>query len=302
MKDAKVFEKKIKKLLAGMKKAEGAHREDNPFRLLAWAALEENASKAQASRAMAAFDKEFVSVNELRVAQPGELVEMLGKNYPRPRETAKQIIGGLNEVFYDANGLSMAHLAGMAKRDLRQKLSALKLSPYVAASLVLFAFEGHAIPVDDDLADTLAMDGYVAEGSSVKDVQGFLERVIAQKNAAVAHQHLRSYVARRAEVLAKKRKADRQARLAAERKAAEAEAKAAAEKEAAAKAKAEAQAKANAAKKPKRKAASAKERADKKTAEKTAGKTTKKIAKKKSAPGKASAKEAKKKPAEKSRK
>jgi len=117
MKDAKVFEKKIKKLLAGMKKAESTHREDNPFRLLTWAALEENASKTQASRAMAAFDKEFVDINELRAAQPSELVEMLGKNYPRPRETAEQIIGGLNEVFYDANELSMARLAGMAKRD-----------------------------------------------------------------------------------------------------------------------------------------------------------------------------------------
>ena len=283
MKDAKSFEKKIKKLLAGMKKVKQARQDEDPFRLLTLAALEENASDAQASRAMAAFDKEFVDINELRVAQPGELVEMFGKSYPRPRETAEELLGGLNAIFYDANEFSMAHLAVMAKRDLREKLSALKLSPYVAASLVLFAFEGHAIPVDDDLADTLAMDGYAAEGSSIKDVQGFLERVIAQKNAAAAHHHLRGYVARRAEALAKKRRADRQARLAAERKAAEAEAKAAAEKEAAAKAKAEAQAKAKAAKRPKRKTASAKKRAAKKTAEKTAGKTTKKIAKKKSA-------------------
>ena len=245
MKDAKSYEKKVKKLLSDMKKPKAAPGKADPVEMLVLASLEENASPVLAGRAMAIFTKEFVDLNELRVAQPKELVELMDKNYPHARQTAEQIAHGLRKVFYDVNDLSMAHMATMTKRDLRRKLSELELSPYVAAALVLFAFDGHAIPVDRDLAETLAMDGYVAEDSDIADVQGFLERIVTQKNAVAAHEFFRGYIAKRADALAKKRKADEQVRLAAERKAAEqaeAKARAEAEKKAAADARTEAKA------------------------------------------------------------
>ncbi len=275
MKDAKSYEKKVKKLLSGMKKPKAAPGKADPVEMLVLASLAENASPALAGRAMAIFIKEFVDLNELRVAQPKELVEMMDKNYPHARRTAEQITYSLRKVYYDVNDLSMAHMATMTKRDLRRKLSELELSPYVAAALVLFAFDGHAIPVDRDLAETLAMDGYVTESSDIADVQGFLERIITQKNAVAAHEFFHSYVAKRADALAKKRKAAEQVRLAAERKAAErAEAKARAEAEE--KAAAEARTKAKEAKA----AEAAKKRKKKKRAE-ARSKTGKTPAKKK---------------------
>jgi len=299
MKDAKSYEKKVKKLLVGMKKGKTGSRQDDPLLLLVRAALEENASTANVEKSLSTFEKEFVDINELRVAQPGELVDLLDRSYPNSRRTSERITTALNKVFYDANDLTLGHLESMAKRDLRRKLSELGLSPYIAGTLILMVFNGHAIPVDEDLVETLEMDGYVAPGSDLTEVQAFLERVISQKDAIAAHEFFRGYVAKRSEALAKKRKAEQQARLAAERKAAqEAEAKARAEAEK--KAAAEARAKAKAAKVLEKKRATRKAEARKFAARKTGKAARKKTVKaaahasRKKTVGKTKAKKAKK--------
>lgn len=289
MKDAKLYEKKVKKLLAGMKKSKAPAERGDPIEVLLRALVEQNATDAHADMAIAVFDKEFININELRVAQPNELVELLGQEYPDARKTAVDICEGLNKVFYDANGLSMDHLADLSKRDLRRRLTSLNLSPYVVGSLVLFAFDGHAMPVDADLAETLSMDGDVGADGSIQDIQGFLERIIPHKDAVSAFEFFRKHVARRASALAKKRKADQQARQAAAEeaaRAAEAAAKAKLERQAAAEAKAAAkaaaQADAEAATKARQKKAAKKatKKATKKTVKKPAKKTVKKAVKK----------------------
>ena len=313
MKNATQYEKKIKKLLTGLKSVRVPKIDDDPARALVRAVMERNVTAKHVEKAMAVFDKEFVNLNELRVSQPREIVELIGKNFPWVREKAEEATGALNRIFHRANEVNLGYMAEMPKRELRRHLREIGLSPYAAARLLAGTFDGHAIPVDEDLAEALAMDGYVGEDAGIDDIHGFLERIVSHKDCLAAHVSLRRYVDSRAGALAKKRKIDEAARLAAERKAAAeaakaqkaAEAKAAAEAAKAQKA-AEAKAAAEAAKKAKAKAkkAAAKkaardaEKAKKAKAKKvTAKKAAKKAAKKKAAKKKAAKKKVAKKKA-----
>jgi len=123
------------------------------------------------------------------------------------------ITGALQGIFSRTYRLSLEYMAEMTKRNLRRHL-------YAEAALTLEVFGGHAIPVDQLLVDCLAMDGYVHPESDLPDVQGFLERVISQKDALAAHEFFRKYVQRREKVLLRRRQAE-----AAKAQAAEAEAK-----------------------------------------------------------------------------
>lgn len=252
MKDATKYEKKLKKLLTGLSSMRVPRdADDDPVRILVVAVMEANATTKLVQKAMDVFERQFVDFNELRVAQPREIVEMLGKSYPHAREKAIELTAALNGIFQRANDLSMAYMGSMAKRDLRRHLGEIGLSAYAAARVVTLCFDGHGIAADRDLVETLQMDGYAAPDADLDDVQGFLERVVPQKHALAAHQLFRRFVAKRAEALAKKRKAEEVIRLAAERKAAAdaaKAAKAAAEAEAKEKAKAEAKKKAKVAK------------------------------------------------------
>jgi hypothetical protein len=305
MKNATQYEKKIKKLLTGLKTTRVPKVDEDPVRALVRAVMDRNASVKQVEKAMALFDKEFVNLNEFRVAQPREIVELLGKSFPWVREKAEEAPGALNRIFQRANELNMAYMIEMPKRQLRRHLGEIGLSPFAGSRLLAATFEGHAVPVDEDLVEALAMDGMIDPNATIDDVQGFLERIVSHKDCLAAHELLRRYVDSRADALAKKRKADEAARLAAERKAAAeaakaqkaAEEKAAAEAKAAEEAAAAAEAKAKAAAEAKVAAAKAKkekEKAKKAAAKKKAREAAKKAAAKAKAAEKAAAKKAKK--------
>jgi hypothetical protein len=303
MKNATQYEKKVKKLLKGMKKVPlEAAEPDEAVSVLVRAVLEADAVERDVSVALAATEDEFVDVNELRVCQVKELTDVLGKEFLFARRKAETLTRVLNGVFYRTSEMSVAYMADMTKRDLRRHLQELGLGEYEAALVVLRCFGGHAVPVDLSLAETLEITGLVEAGSSVAEVQGFLERIITQKDAWSAHLFFRGYVGRHAKSLAKKRKAEaaeaariaeeaaRRAREAAEAKArAEEEARVRAEEKARKKAEKEA-AKAQAAKDAVKKKKAAKRAAAKKVAAKKAA--AKKAAAKKAAAKKAAAKKA----------
>jgi len=301
MKNATQYEKKVKKLLKGMKKVPlEAAGPDEAVSVLVRAVLEADAAERDVSVALAATEDEFVDVNELRVCQVKELTDVLGKEFPFARRKAETLTRVLNGVFYRTSEMSVTYMADMTKRELRRHLQELGLGEYEAALVVLRCFGGHAVPVDLSLAETLEITGLVEAGSSAADVQGFLERIITQKDAWSAHLFFRGYVGRHAKALARKRRAEaaeaariaeeaaRRAREAAEAKArAEEEARVRAEEKARKKAEKEA-AKAKAAKDAVKKKAAAKKAAAKKVAAKKAA--AKKVAAKKAAAKKAAAK------------
>jgi len=299
MKNSRKYQKKVRKLLSAMEDSAAAPPVDpDPFEVMIEAIVEADASAKQTEKGLAGLAAEFVDFNELRVAPAKEVADALGKDHPRAKEKAREIVTVLNGIFSRRNTLSLEYAEKMTKRDLRRHLAELGLSPYASACLTMKVFHGHAIPVDETLVECLEMDGRVEPGSSVEDVQSFLERMILQKDGLAAHECFRNYVARSARALARKRKADAEARAKAEAEAkakAEAEARAKAEAEAAAKAeKRRAKAKARRAKRAAGKAAKTRRKAAKPAKKRAAnGAAKKKTARStKKAPSRRSAKKA----------
>ena len=204
MKNAKTYEKKVKKLLAGLSKlkAEPIPLAPQPVRAMVLGVLEADAPTADAQRALEALENEFVDYNELRVAPAKDVVECIGRDYPCAWNKAYAITGALHRIFGRASQVQLDYAAEMGKRDLRRHLVEIGLDPYASAYTLMVCFGGHAIPVDQALVDCLEMQEYIHPGSDVSDVQGFLERIIAQKYGLAAHQFLRQYLAQNAQELA----------------------------------------------------------------------------------------------------
>jgi hypothetical protein len=278
MKNASDYEKKIKKLLRGMEKAAPPEppRDEDAVAFLVESVLQADASLAAASQAMEQIRNEFVDFNELRVALPKDIIECIGRDYPRSRAKAVQMTTVLGNIFARTYNVSIDYMDEMTKRDLRRHLLEIGLNEYSSARIVLVVFGGHAVPVDETLMDTLRMDDMVHEDTDIADTQGFLERVIAQKDAYAAHLALREYVDNRADALAEKRAAETAARRKAEEQA-RAAADAAEEET---KARERRAAKAKKAKKSKKAAKKARKKSDKKSPAKKSTKGSAKAAKK----------------------
>ena len=295
MKNSARYARKIKKLLSGAQSTDTGDEADLA-RLLVKAVLEENATHKQAAKGLAALEEEFIDLNELRVSPIKDIVECLGRGFPDARAKAESMTGALNAVFERQNALSLQYLETMPKRDVRKTLrESLHLSPYAESVLTLRGYDGHAVPVDRLLLEALKLDSCIHPDSDLGDLQGFLERIILNKDARAAHEALRAYASKAAGRVVKE--LARRARLAekAARAAAAAEAKAKAEAEAKAKAKAEAAAKRAAAKKAAaRQAARKRRRPPAKRAARGAKTKTKKKAKSRALAGKGSSRRAKK--------
>ncbi len=221
MKNATAYEKKIKKLLKASPKKPPASAKDGDdlVEVLLESILQADISDRLAQRALAALKEEFVDFNELRVAQTKEINECIGVNVYGAKDKAQRIVKVLNGVFARQSLVSIEYMAEMTKRDLRRHLMELGLGTYSAARVVLFAFGGHAVPVDESLVTCLKMEEMVHPESEIEDIQKFLERIVSQKDAFVAHSAFRAYVMKLAKPLAKKRKAEQEARQKAEQEA-----------------------------------------------------------------------------------
>ncbi len=210
MKNAKKYQTKIKALL--LKKADQAAfsppEDTYDIAALITAVVEGEATPQQIDKALEAIRREYVDDNELRVSPLKDLVECIGRDYPQSREKAEMLTGALKGIFSRTYRLSLEYMAEMTKRNLRRHLKELGLDEYAEAVLTQQVFGGHAIPVDQLLVDCLAMDGYVHPDSDVPDAQGFLERVIPQKDVLAAHELFRKYVQQRGEALLRHREAE----------------------------------------------------------------------------------------------
>jgi hypothetical protein len=308
MKQAKTYEPKIKKLLKGIPKSapSGSEEVGDLIEVMLLGILQANATEKQAAKALEAIRREYVDFNELRVSPAKDLIECIGPELPHVRAKTQQISRALSSVYARMSRIDLTYLAKLPKRELRRLLEEMGLDEYAAGFLMMTAFGHHAIPVDQDLAECLEMDGYVHPGSDASTIQAFLERLAPRKQVAATHAFLRSVVQQRSKALEKKRQADAEAREKAEaeqRAKEEAEARAKAEAEEKARLREEARLAKAAEKKARVKKAAAKKaraakRAAKKAAEKVAAKKApaKKAVAKKASAKKASAKSAKKAP------
>jgi endonuclease III len=182
MKNASKYADILKGLMKSFAKEGKAPPQEkfDPLRALVRGAMSYGVSDSRADEAMRHIDREFVNINELRVATELEVQEMLGVRYPAIERRVEIITRCLNAIFEKEHTLSLDRLKSISKRDARQFVRELpEITPYVEAYVMLFAFEGAlAVPLDEEMLAYLREEGMFDDKTSVEDAQRFLENYL----------------------------------------------------------------------------------------------------------------------------
>jgi endonuclease III len=178
MKNATKHAEELKSLLKRLVKDHKPEPREpqDPLKALVRAAMSFDVPDARADEAMRHIEREFVDLNELRVATDLEIQELLGTRYPAIERRVAMITQSLNDIFEREHTLSLDRLKTVSKRDARQFLRELPdIHPFVEAYVMLFAFDGHAFPMDEETLDYLREQGIVEDGATLDEAQRFVE-------------------------------------------------------------------------------------------------------------------------------
>lgn len=164
----------LRKLLRQRKPDAMPKRE--PLVALVRGAFSENVPDSRVDDLMAIVEREFVDLNELRVATELELQELLGVKYPGIEQRTQFVVQALNDIFGREHTLNLERLKTLGRKDVRQFIHQLPgISPFVEGYVMLFAFEAIAVPLDQTMLEYLIKNGVIAEGLGIAEAQKFLE-------------------------------------------------------------------------------------------------------------------------------
>jgi endonuclease III len=173
-KHAEVLKPLARKLIKEYKPAPKQHSE--PLPALVRAAMSFDVPTHKADDAMKAIEKEFVDLNELRVATELEVHELLGQRYPKIEVRVGMITSALNNIFEREHTMNLERLKTISKRDARQFLRELPdIHPFVEAYVMMFAFDAPAFPIDDEIKSCLIEEDAVEETATLDEAQRFVE-------------------------------------------------------------------------------------------------------------------------------
>ena len=163
-----------KKLIREHKPADRTEQE--PLWALVRGAMSYDVADTRVEDAIKVIQKEFVDLNELRVATELEVQEMLGSRYPAIEERVKLSTSALNAIFEKEHTLSLDRLKTVSKRDARQFLRDLPdMKPFVEAYVMLMSLDGHAFPLDTHMQAYLIEEEILEEATPLDDAQKFVE-------------------------------------------------------------------------------------------------------------------------------
>ena len=194
MKNATKHADELKALLKRLlKERRPAPREpQEPLKALVRGAMSFDMPDARADEAMRAIEKEFVDLNELRVATDLEIQELLGVKYPAIERRVAMITQSLNNIFEREHTLSLDRLKTVSKRDARQFLRELPdIHPFVEAYVMLFAFDGHAVPIDEAMLAYLKEAGILEASVDADEAQRFVEHAVKAEESYDLYASLR---------------------------------------------------------------------------------------------------------------
>ena len=147
-----------------------------PLWALVRGAMSYDVPDSRVEDAIKVIQREFVDLNELRVATELEVQDLLGQRYPQIEERVKLITAALNAIFEKEHTLSLDRLKDVSRRDARQFLRDLpEMTPFVEAYVMLMAFDGHACPIDGMMLEHLSDEEILEEGTTPEDAQKFVE-------------------------------------------------------------------------------------------------------------------------------
>ncbi|MGN6504205.1 MAG: hypothetical protein ACTHM6_01460 [Tepidisphaeraceae bacterium] len=148
----------------------------DPLRALVMGILSYDTTDARAQGAMAIIDREFVDLNELRVATELEVVEIIGPKYPEIEHRVVMFREILNMIFEKEHTLSFERLKTLGKKDGRAFLKELpEMTPFVEAYTMLFGMDAAAAPIDETIREQLLEADAIEPESTVEDAQKFVE-------------------------------------------------------------------------------------------------------------------------------
>jgi endonuclease III len=177
-----------------------------PLQALVRGAMSYDVTDARADEAMKAIEKEFVDLNELRVATDLEIQEMLGQRYPEIERRVAMITQSLNNIFEREHTLSLDRLKTISRRDARQFLRELPdIHPFVEAYVMMFAFDGHTVPIDDRMLEYLKEEGVLDEETTLEEAQKFVEHHLKAEECFDLYSSLRKAAAEEKRATTKKK-------------------------------------------------------------------------------------------------
>lgn len=193
-KNAEAIRSLLRSFQAEERHAPPPEKQDS-LRALVRGAMTWGVSDARVDEVMRHMDREFVNVNELRVATELEIQEMLGSRYPDIQKRVQMITRALNAIFAREHTLSLDRLRGLNRRDARQFLRELPdMNPFVEAYVMLFGFDAPAVPLDEEMLAALREKGLFDASTKVEEAQRFIENVLKDEECLPFYRGLRRMV------------------------------------------------------------------------------------------------------------
>ena len=195
MKNSKDYAPRLQKLYRGLKRSHPKVDKtvyDDPIEALIYGVVSEQLTESATQRAMKGFRETFVDWNDLRVSRVEEIVEILRDDTVKSRATATTLTTVLRAVFDEYHALSLELLKKMGKRPAKKTIEDLQGVGHFAVSYcMLTALQGHAIPLTDKMARYLRQNEIVPPEADEHEIEGFLTRQVAAKNAYEFYRLLR---------------------------------------------------------------------------------------------------------------
>jgi len=167
----------------------------DPVRAIVRAALSFDVPDSRADDAVKVMEREFVDLNELRVATELELQDMVGVKYPQVDQRASMMVQLLNAIFEREGTLSLERLNTLKKADARQALRDLPgMTPFMEGYLLVFCFDQAAFPIDNTMLAYFRQHGIADEKTSLADAQKFVESHLKGEEIYDLYAGLRRFV------------------------------------------------------------------------------------------------------------
>jgi endonuclease III len=187
MKHGSQYAKQVKRVYNRLVRQHGKPKHDSladPIEQLLLGVLARGTTETAAAAAMKRLQEGTVDLNELRVASPREMVQLLGENFPSAIEKARDINSILNEIFNRQHELDLDFLRDKTRREAKDYLQKMPgVDACTVARVMLVSVGGHAIPVDENILSYLRKQELVDPEADEAEVQAFLERNIAADDA-----------------------------------------------------------------------------------------------------------------------
>lgn len=198
MKDGTKYGSKFKRLCTKLSQKTDKQNIDSltdPTTEIVMGCLSEHTTESRAKTAINKLTNSLVGYNELRVCRKEEIVDIIGKSFPRGLETAVQIANILGAIYREYDDVYMTDLETLGKREAKAFLESLDgITPYIVARVMLLSLGAHAFPVHEQMLNALRKEEVVHPKANIADVQSFLERHIPANKARDTYNILRYHV------------------------------------------------------------------------------------------------------------